>query len=55
MSLPSIHGILDAHVGSWFLTHEQLPEIAPQGLESVVDLKLSEQWLAPSNAVVPDE
>jgi len=53
--LPSIHGILDDHIESWFLTHEQLPEIAPQGLESVVDLSLSEDWLAPPSAVVPDE
>jgi hypothetical protein len=53
--LPSIHGILDDHIESWFLTHEQLPEITPEGLESVVDLSLSEEWLAPPNAEIPDE
>lgn len=53
--LPSIHGILDDHIESWFLTNEQLPEVAPEGLESVVGLSLSEQWLAPPKAEVPDE
>jgi hypothetical protein len=53
--LPSIHGILDDHIESWFLTHKQLPELAPEGLESVVDLSLSEEWLAPPNAEIPDE
>ena len=53
--LPSIHGILDDHIESWFLTSEQLPELTPEGLESVVDLSLSEEWLAAPNAVVPDE
>lgn len=53
--LPSINGVLDDHIESWFLTHEQLPEVVPQGLESVVDLSLSEQWLAPPSAAVPDD
>ena len=53
--LPSIHGILDDHIESWFLSSEQLPEIAPEGLESVVGLKLSEQWLPAPNAEIPDE
>ncbi|WP_339723293.1 acetoacetate decarboxylase family protein [uncultured Paraglaciecola sp.] len=53
--LPSIHGILDDHIESWFLTHEALPEVTPEGLESVVDLSLSEQWLAAPNAEVPNE
>jgi len=53
--LPAIHGVLDDHIESWFLTDEQLPEIAPEGLESVVNLKLSEKWLAEPNAVIPNE
>jgi hypothetical protein len=53
--LPSIHGVLDDHIESWFLTNEQLPEIAPQGMESVVELTLSEQWLAAPNAEIPNE
>ena len=38
--LPSIHGILDDHIESWFLTH---------------DLSLSEEWLTAPNAEIPDE
>lgn len=53
--LPSIKGILDDHIESWFLTHEQLPKETPQGLESVVELSLSEEWLDPPKALVPDE
>lgn len=53
--LPSIHGILDDHIESWFLTSDQLPEKTPEGLESVVELDLSEQWLAPPTAVIPNE
>jgi hypothetical protein len=53
--LPSIKGVLDDHIESWFLTHEQLPKEVPEGLKSVVDLSLSEDWLAPPTAEVPDE
>lgn len=53
--LPSIYGVLDDHIESWFLTDEKLPEITPEGMESVVDLSLSEDWLAPPTAVIPDE
>jgi hypothetical protein len=53
--LPAIHGVLDDHIESWFLHSEQLPEVTPEGMESVVDLSLSEEWLAPPNASIPDE
>jgi len=53
--LPSITGTLDDHIESWFLDLDQLPEKAPQGLESVIDLGLSETWLAPSDAPIPAE
>lgn len=53
--LPSIHGILDDHVESWFLTYDQLPEKAPEGMESVIDLGLSEEWLAPPDAPIPPD
>jgi acetoacetate decarboxylase len=53
--LPSIHGILDDHVESWFLTYDQLPEKAPEGMESVIDLGLSEEWLAPPQAPIPPD
>jgi len=51
--LPSIHGILDDHIESWFLDYEQLPEKSPEGMESVIDLGLSEEWLPPPDAPVP--
>ncbi len=53
--LPSIHGILDDHIESWFLTYDQLPEKAPEGMESVVGLGLSEEWLAPPEAPIPPD
>ena len=53
--LPAIHGTLDDHIESWFLTTEQLPKEIPQGMESVVSLNLSEDWLAPPSADIPND
>jgi Acetoacetate decarboxylase (ADC) len=47
---PSSAGILDDHCESWFLGFEDLPKHAPEGLESVADLNLSEEWLEPPSA-----
>jgi hypothetical protein len=44
---PSTQGILDDHMESWFLTFATPPTEAPEGLESVVDLGLGQEWLAP--------
>jgi Acetoacetate decarboxylase (ADC) len=41
------HGILDDHVESWFLSYEQPPSVAPEGMESVIDLGQSQTWLSP--------
>ncbi|MDX6718995.1 MAG: hypothetical protein QOJ63_1249 [Solirubrobacteraceae bacterium] len=38
-------GTLDDHFESWFLSYEQPPATPPEGLESVIDLGLSESWL----------
>lgn len=51
--LPSISGILDDHIESWFLDLKELPKKAPEGLESVINLGLSEKWLSPPTAPVP--
>jgi len=51
--LPSITGTLDDHIESWFLDLAQLPEKAPEGFESVINLGLSEAWLAPPDAPIP--
>jgi hypothetical protein len=44
---PRTEGILDDHLESWFLTFRTPPTEAPEGLESVVDLGLGREWLAP--------
>jgi hypothetical protein len=53
--LPSITGTLDDHIEGWFLDLDQLPETAPEGLEAVINLGLSEDWLAPPNAPIPPD
>lgn len=50
--LPAIGGVLDDHIESWFLHSEQLPKLAPEGFESVINLSLSEDWLAPPTAAI---
>jgi hypothetical protein len=47
--LPSTAGTLDDHVESWFLTYAEPPTTVPEGMESVVNLSLSQDWLAPPN------
>ncbi|WP_200977721.1 acetoacetate decarboxylase family protein [Echinicola sp. 20G] len=47
MYMPEANGVLDDHFESWFMTYDQPPSQMPEGLESVVDLGLSEDWLAP--------
>jgi hypothetical protein len=44
---PETEGILDDHMESWFLTFDETPAVAPEGLESVVGLGLGQEWLAP--------
>ncbi|MFV9616430.1 MAG: acetoacetate decarboxylase family protein [Gammaproteobacteria bacterium] len=51
--LPSIHGTLDDHIESWFLHYDQMPEVVPEGIESVYNLTLSEEWLSPPAAPIP--
>ena len=56
--LPSTRGVLDDHLESWFLTSDgaapSVPEVDlrhREGLESVVSLGTSQQWLAPPQHV----
>src|SRR5690606_11800449 len=44
---PDTSGTLDDHFESWFLTGQQLPVAPTEGLDSVIDLGLSEAWLPP--------
>lgn len=43
--LPQVRGVLDDHVEGWFLSYEEPPALPPEGLESVVGLGLSREWL----------
>lgn len=44
---PETHGVLDDHFECWFLTHETPPTEQMEGMESVVNLGLKEDWLPP--------
>jgi hypothetical protein len=43
---PSTEGILDDHIDSWFLSFKEPPTGVPEGLESIVGLGQSQEWLA---------
>lgn len=44
---PETKGVLDDHFECWFLTYDQPPQVPPEGLESIVDLGFSQEWLEP--------
>jgi Acetoacetate decarboxylase (ADC) len=44
---PMVDGVLDDHIETWYLTADSPPPVAEVGLRDVVDLSLSQQWLAP--------
>lgn len=48
--IPESQGILDDYFESWFLSYDQKPAEPPEGLESVINLGNSEEWLAPPSA-----
>jgi hypothetical protein len=48
--VPESSGALDDHVEGWFISHEQAPAEVPEGLESVVGLGLSREWVPPPDA-----
>jgi hypothetical protein len=43
---PVVDGVLDDHIETWYLTEDSPPPVPPVGLRDVVDLNLSQQWLA---------
>ncbi|QMU29879.1 acetoacetate decarboxylase family protein [Adhaeribacter radiodurans] len=47
--IPKATGVLDDYFESWFLSYPQLPTTGPEGLESVIDLGLGEEWLENPN------
>ena len=49
---PEINGVLDDHFDAWFFTYDQPPQRDMEGMESVINLGLGQQWLAPPSAPV---
>ena len=47
---PDSRGVLDDHFEGWFVSAARPPTTKPEGLESVVNLGLSQEWLPPPNA-----
>jgi hypothetical protein len=43
--MPKANGILDDHFDCWFMTYDEPQKKMPEGLESIYDLGLSEDWL----------
>ncbi|MGA8184594.1 MAG: acetoacetate decarboxylase family protein [Terriglobia bacterium] len=41
------NGVLDDHCESWFVSYPQPPTVQPEGMESVVNLGLSQEWPPP--------
>lgn len=48
------NGVLDDHFEGWFLSYPEPPAVRPEGMESVVNLGLGEEWLAPPVALPAD-
>lgn len=44
---PETQGVLDDHFDCWFLNYEQPPKASMEGMESVINLGLGQEWLAP--------
>jgi Acetoacetate decarboxylase (ADC) len=53
--LPQANAVLDDHFECWFLAETALPDIVPEGMESVVNLGQSQQGLPPPGYVSAEE
>jgi len=53
--IPNAIGTLDDHFENWFLHEENKPTQQPEGLESIIDLGLKEDWPAAPSADVNEE
>lgn len=51
---PDSSGILDDHFECWFLDYERMPARPMEGIESVIDLGLGQEWLDPPSATVEE-
>jgi hypothetical protein len=45
--IPEADGTLDDHLEAWFLSEPKPIQQQPEGFESVINLGLGQQWLAP--------
>jgi len=46
--MPEANGVLDDHLESWFVAYDNKPgKVTPEGLESIFELGLNEEWLPP--------
>lgn len=50
--IPDAIGTLDDHIETWFLTESTPWNVPGEGMESVVNLSLSEEWPAPPNTAI---
>ncbi len=50
---PETHGVLDDHFECWFLSEATLPTVPPAGMETVVNLGQSQEWLEPPRPHAP--
>jgi hypothetical protein len=51
---PAANGLLDDHCESWFLSEATQTTTVPEGMESVVNLGQSQEWLAPPAPISDD-
>lgn len=52
--VPAAAGVLDDHIETWFLTADKPPGDPALGLDEVVGLGLSQEWLTPPNRGLSD-
>lgn len=53
--MPTMAGVLDDHVETWYLTSDSPPGPPREGMKDVVDLGLSQEWLPPPNRDYSDQ
>jgi len=53
--IPEATGLLDDYFESWFLNFSTAPTLQPEGMESVIDLGLGQDWLEPPRAAATPE
>ncbi|HEX2659676.1 MAG TPA: acetoacetate decarboxylase family protein [Polyangia bacterium] len=51
--IPAANGYLDDHAETWFLSFPEAPSVRPEGMETVQNLGLSQEWPPPPSAPVP--